>query len=159
MISIGYIVGTSVAAVLTVAAVVAAFRLAAWRRRELASNNPYGEAGLARGFTILAVAAAVAVVVGWVGIAWPPLDMDYHRYSTVTGTVTSVEKRLVSDGEGMSEKYVVQLEGDTQQYGCLDTRCSAIKENEDVELSCLRVWAWYGSDGFDCEYITAGGRT
>lgn len=145
MISIGYIVGTSIAAALVLAAI--GFAVALWRD---------DEPGMALGINI----PIILIVVGaWVALAWPPFDMDYHRYDTVTGTVTSVEKRLVSEGEGMSEKYVVALDGDSQQYGCLDTRCSAIKKGEPVEMSCIRVWAWYGSDGFDCEFISANGRT
>lgn len=159
MISIGYIVGTGVMLLLVAAAVVGARACYRYRAQEVKRGGSFNEATEAGWFARGCLAAGCIPVLVWLFAAWPVWDMAYHRYDTVTGTVATVDKRLVSEGEGMSEKYVVQLAGDSQQYGCLDTRCALIQPGEPVELSCIRVWAWYGSDGYDCEYVSAGGRT
>lgn len=145
MISIGYVVGTSVAGLVVLFCLLVVAGGVYLKKTE-------GEGlGIASG----GLFGALAVTALWVLLAFPPFDMDYHRYDTEKGTVESIDKRLVSDGEsGMSEKYVVRFEGRSDQLGCLDTRCADVKKGDSLELTCVKVWQWYGTPGHDCEFVS-----
>lgn len=148
MISIGYIVGTSVAgllALICVAVVVWGFIHRA--RDEYDSGE--GAMSIVGGFIALVIVGGL-----YVFAAFPPFDMDYHRYDPKQGTVASIDKRLVSDGEGMSEKYVVRFKDQAQQYACLDTRCADVGKGDQLELACIKVWQFYGTPGYDCEFVS-----
>jgi hypothetical protein len=105
---------------------------------------------------ILPVGILVVVLGLYTWAVWPPWDMHYHFYEPVTGTVAKVDKRMVSAGESsMEEKILVTLDGEKDQYGCTDTRCTSLEEGDHVALMCLPVWQTYGTDGFDCEFTSA----
>lgn len=109
---------------------------------------------------LIGVAAALIVV----GIAASPLGFypyqaQYHRWEPVQGTVDQVAKRIVNDGDGITEKFVVRFEGNQQEYGCEDTRCAVVDRGDQVSLACIRVWQYAGLDGYDCRFVENRGQT
>lgn len=82
-----------------------------------------------------------------------PFSKEYHYWTPVTGTVEQVDKRLVSDGEGMSEKIVVRFKDNPQQYGIEDTRAALLKPGSEASLLCKKAHQWGPSvDGYDCRW-------
>lgn len=154
MIDIGYLVGTSI----TVTMVIASVLLLLWFKKKFKVwHVEKWETRLAR-VLVISIGLVLPLAV-WIGTTGPWYGLKYQTWDPVSGTVAEIEKRMVADGKAMSEKYVIVLEGNPQQYGCTDTRCALIKVGELVDLSCKRVWIYAGTDGFDCNYVSAGGRS
>ena len=148
MISIGYLVGAILMGLLVLAGLVATVITFMIGRNEDEPMIKWGGSG--------AWLAGTAVAFGfWAWAAHPSFDMDYHTYNNVTGIVEKVDGRMVTEGEGMSEKIVVLLD-DGQEYGCLDTRCTLIELGHVVEMSCIKGYSYYGADYFDCDFISTG---
>lgn len=86
-------------------------------------------------------------------IGFYPFQKAYHYWTPVTGTVAEVDKRLVRDGGGMSEKVVIRFEDDPQQYGIEDTRAALLRKGDEASLLCKKAHQWGPSvDGFDCRW-------
>ena len=99
--------------------------------------------------TVVSVIIILAVVVGYY-----PYGNQYHQFQPKYGTVTAIDKRIVSAGSSsMQEKFVVTFEGSKQQYACMDTRCATIEVGDDLSLSCIREWEYSATDGWDCRYV------
>jgi hypothetical protein len=108
----------------------------------------------AEGPSVLVGGAGVLIVVLLFG-AWGfyPFKKSYHYWTPVTGTVAEVDKRLVRDGEGMSEKVVIRFKDDPQQYGIEDTRAALLRPGAQASLLCKKAHQWGPSvDGFDCRW-------
>lgn len=105
------------------------------------------------GFGIL---VGFVTVVGF-GFGMYPYGYDYHHYREYTGTVTQIESRLLSnDNKGTDQKYVVHFLNGDNDYGCDDTRCSLIKPNDTLTLTCKLTFQWNGSPGEDCNFVSRG---
>lgn len=106
-----------------------------------------------RGFGLTFLAGVLVVVgIGGAVFLWP-FQKEYHYWTPTSGVVESVDKRLVADGEGMSEKIVVRFEGDPQQYGITDTRAALLREGDTANLLCKRSHQFGPSvDGYDCRW-------
>lgn len=103
------------------------------------------------GFEIgLLFAGFAAIVLGSVALGMYPYKAEYHQWRPVEGTVQQVDKRMVKDGDGMSERYAVTI-NDTV-YGVDDTRASTLREGSHVRLSCIKEWQWAASDGYGCRW-------
>lgn len=107
--------------------------------------------------------------VGWIGIGcyvvvflligltfWGmyPYKAEYHQWQPHGGEVAKIDKRILSAGDGMEEKFVVVFEGDKQQYGCQDTRCATVRPGDTLWLGCKKKFEWAATDGFDCRFIS-----
>jgi hypothetical protein len=109
-----------------------------------------------RGVPTMIVAATVMVIAGIVGtvVAWP-FSGQYHRYQPLGGTVASVSSRLIASDTtngGSTQKFVLTFT-DGSALGCNDTRCSAVKAGDNVELMCERAYQWNApSPGWDCNW-------
>lgn len=102
------------------------------------------------GGCLASLAALVLLVIGLY-----PFDSQYHKWTTKTGTVAEVNRRMIanSDDGGTDQKFVIRFTSGTQEYGCNDTRCALVKKGDKVQLSCKRVWQYSGTDGWDCNYL------
>lgn len=121
-------------------------------RVQMSADAYSGDGGLIAAF----FAGFVFLVV--LGFALSPLGFypysaQYHQWQHHGGTVTSVSDRLLKDGDGMSQKFVVTFSGSSQQYGCNDTRCASVKVGDTLDLSCKRTWQYAGTDGYDCNFV------
>lgn len=157
MISIGYTVSVVFASAFTVGSLVGYRFCRSKIRQLLADGDKLGiefDVPMFKWIGRGLAGVAIVTVVVWVAGTWPSFDMDYHRYDAVSGEVTKLDKRMID----MSEKYVVYLDDGDQQYACLDTRCAGVKEGDSLELACIKVWQWYGTPGYDCEFVAVGSR-
>lgn len=101
------------------------------------------------GFTISAV-IGIATILG-TGFAMWPWKHDYHYYVPVSGKVTQTNSRFISTDSGVSQRYVVVING--QPYGVDDTRASLLKEGDFVKLRCKKEFDWGSSDqGWACKW-------
>lgn len=138
--SLGVLVGLPAAGVVT--AVALAMVIVGCRRRDWAFSDPPLRL-IVGGFLLLAVPA----------LTW---TTEYHQWRPVTGRVERIESRLISAGDkGTSQKFAVRLAGDDREYGCDDTRCALVQPGHTLALSCVRVWQYTGTPGFDCTYVRA----
>ncbi|MDQ3513422.1 MAG: hypothetical protein M3462_07100, partial [Chloroflexota bacterium] len=69
-----------------------------------------------------------------------PYDLDYHSYQNRSGTVQGVSSRFNAANGGTSQKFVVRFEGEEEEFGCLDTRCSLIEVGDVLSLACVKNW-------------------
>lgn len=149
MISYGYIAGTSFAFIVVCFCVWLALTLKRYMDSVGEDDFDYALAKWSRRISLATVPLVAAI---WVATTWPSFDMKYHSYNEVTGQVTSISQRLVTEGDGMSEKYVFVIDG--QEYGCTDTRCGLVIVGDTVTLSCITVWEYAGTDGYDCKWVS-----
>lgn len=99
--------------------------------------------GIFIGFGVLSLAL--------VAVFMYPYKKEYHYWQSVNGYVASVNKRLIADGDSMSERFVVKL-ADGRIRSCDDTRCADLKVGDPVQLECKRAWQFTGTDGWDCNW-------
>lgn len=143
--SLGVLIGIPVLALFIIAGVGLIFL----SRHMSKQSHDYGE-----GRIVLYGAIATIVITVIVGVfSFYPYKYEYHSWQTVTGTVKNMDKRLVADGEGMSEKFVVTYTNGNQR-GCLDTRCADVKPGDTLTITCKRAWQFTGTDGYDCNFIS-----
>jgi hypothetical protein len=83
--------------------------------------------------------ALVCVAAWWWGMAFT-LSGDYHSWNVKEGTAEKVAKRLIATDNGMSERYVVTMDG--QPYGIDDTRATLIEEGDRLSLRCKKDYQW-----------------
>lgn len=148
--SIGVLVGGPIAALVFIALTL----LAAWafRRRH---HDDYNATDL----SVLAwcsAGAAVVVVVASV-LFFYPFKAEYHQWREVSGTVATTNSRFLSGDNGTDQKFVVTFDGSGQQFGCSDTRCAGVQKGDDLTLTCKRSWQWFGTPGYDCNFVALGG--
>lgn len=86
-----------------------------------------------------------------------PFSAEYHQWRQHTGTVSVISSRLLSAGDGKSteQKFVVRFAGSAQEYGVNDTRAAAVKVGDQLTITCKRAWQFSGTDGYDCNYVSA----
>lgn len=85
--------------------------------------------------------AAVVIIAAtfWWGMAFTT-SADYHAWNAKTGEVEQVSKRLIATDSGMSERYVLKIDG--QPFGVDDSRASLAKEGDKVSLLCKKDYQW-----------------
>lgn len=86
-----------------------------------------------------AVCALLILGCWWWGMAFTTSD-DYHSWNVKQGRVERVAKRLIATDNGMSERYVVTING--QPYGIDDTRATLVKPGDVVSLRCKKDFQW-----------------
>lgn len=102
----------------------------------------------------LSVVAYFAAVVFFIGFAVGlyPYDMEYHSYRHVQGTVAATQPRLLRNGDSTSQYYALRLREDGKTYRCDDTRCSLIKQGDQVALWCIREYEYASTSGWGCRF-------
>lgn len=81
-----------------------------------------------------------------------PVNAEYLQWRPVDGTIQSIDKRLIGGDGGMSERYVVSIDGYDVPYSIDDTRAATLREGDDVSLMCTREWQWAAVDGYACRW-------
>lgn len=147
MWSLGLIIG-----LITAGLIVAACALLAVIWYRAAENQDRWSIDDYKVYARIAVTVAVVTVLVTAMFTFP-WEKQYHYWDDKAGVVAEIESRLLKDGDGMSEKFVVRYEGSTQEYGCEDTRCALVKPGDELTLRCMRVWEYSGTDGWDCSYV------
>lgn len=99
------------------------------------------------------VGAVVTVALTWWGMY--PWAAEYHHWVPKSGTVDTVDSRLISAGNSsMEDKFVVKFQGSDQQYGVLDTRAAGLKPGDHLTITCVKRWQWSGTHGYDCNFVS-----
>jgi hypothetical protein len=141
--SLGVLVGVPLSAgalAITLAiAVVGAIR---WRR----DGDPAAFWG---GCAAVVLTAVVTGVLMW------PWQLEYHRWQPVAGTVDEVNPPAWIMTLGSEQRFAVRLQGDRQEYSCVDVRCALLKRGDHVEMTCKRQWQYAGTPGFRCEFVSS----
>jgi hypothetical protein len=98
------------------------------------------------------IAFFLIIVVGISLFAFWPYKASYHRYYHVTGAVTQVGNRLISDDatKTMSQRFVLVIDGIS--YGVDDTRASLVKVGDHVDLMCSRDYQFASKSGWVCNW-------
>ena len=146
--TLGVLVGLPIAGFLILACLVAAAiaaRLVARDHKQSRYGNHWTDYLIVTPWLIGAL-----VVAGITALCFIPYDTEYHQWRPVEGTVQQIDKRMVKDGSGMSERYAVTINGTV--YGVDDTRASTLQEGSHVRLSCIKEWQWAASDGYGCRW-------
>lgn len=140
-------VGGGIFLAILIGCVVLWWKARAAHRSWLSDRNASG-----RPFRIIAAVVAIFILIYTAGFFYP-YEVQYHRWDEKSGTVAEVNRRMVPSGDGTEEKFVVRFAEDRQEYGCEDTRCAAVEQGDRLTLSCLRVWQYSGTDGWDCAFV------
>lgn len=147
MWSLGVLIGGPIAVLLLAGSVIAIVLGVRAKRRD--SMEWLDGPGIAVGVGI----CGVVLVLGISAIGYYPYEHQYHYWSTKTGVVSEVNKRVVSRESGIDQRFVVRFTGSSHEYACDDTRCSLVKKGDRLQLSCKRHWQYAGRDGWDCNYL------
>lgn len=153
MISIGWLIGTIISAILILASAIVG--LLSWMTpRETVGRNNYSEPDndLLWATRIISTVVLLATVGVYFGTTWPTFDMQYHTYKPVSGTVTAIGTRLLGSDKSTNQEFVVTING--QDYRCDDTRCALTKVGDTLSLRCIRDWQYAGTSGWDCNYVS-----
>ena len=134
---LSFLIGAPLVAIVLIASVV----LIVWLIRN-------SEDGIM--FSIFTAATALIIAIPTFFMTCFPLSSEYLQWRPVEGTVQAVDKRMVRDGDGMSERYVLQING--VPYGVDDTRAATLAEGDDVSLMCTREWQWAATPGYACRW-------
>lgn len=143
--SLGLMIGLPIGILITVVLLAAFFIL----RRQIKGGEDFFD-GEYKFFSWNALIGAFIAIVITAGAMYP-YKMEYHSWTPVEGKVAEVSSRMLKDGDGMSERYVITFE-DGRKRGCDDTRCSGIKPGDTINLTCKREWQFAGQDGWACNW-------
>jgi hypothetical protein len=149
--SLGVLVGLPIMLVLTGAALVTGITMIRKSHDMDDIDGPFAKWG---GLAIVA-AAVITLAVAASPAGYYPYSAEYHQWRPVSGTVTQVSSRIISDGSSsVSQRFVVKIKGRDSFYGCDDTRCSTIKPGDTVHLSCKREWQYASVPGYGCRWAS-----
>ena len=139
-VTAGWIAGLVALAVLLPTWIVLFVLSLRWLRRQ-DRHRPYNDYWMALSATIVSGALVpITVFCWWWGSAFST-SHEYHAWNVKQGTVSQIGNRILTNDNGISQRYVVRL-GDDQLYGIDDTRASLIKVGDHVRLKCKRDWQW-----------------
>lgn len=150
---LGFLIGTPIGIILAIAFAVAAVAAWRWGAREIKTPD-YLDSGFDKFMFYRLPALALAVgALASAGITAGnniPFKAEYLQWRPVTGVVEQADSRFNSRGEGVSEVYVLTIDG--QPYRVDDNRAITVDEGDTVSLMCTREWQWAASDGYSCRW-------
>lgn len=99
------------------------------------------------------IAIVAALALGFGLVAYYPFSSDFHKYYPVTGTVQTVDSRLIGNGDsGVSQRFVVVLKESGQPFAVDDTRATLLKPGDPVSLRCKREFEFNSVPGWGCKW-------
>lgn len=146
--TLGVLIGLPIAALLTLALLAVTVGVV-WSVAHDHRTSNYGYHWTDYFYAVPWLVGAV-IVVGITALCFFPYQAEYHQWRPVEGTVQQIDKRMVSNVDGMEERYAVTI-NDTV-YGVDDTRASTLREGSHVRLSCIKEWQWASSPGYGCRW-------
>ena len=144
--SLGTLIGLPLAVLTTITLVAVGVVLL---RRSRTTNELDRAETIFFGVGSLLAATALAICTASPLGMWP-YDSEYHQWRDVTGTVERAESRQVRDGDGMSERYVLVIDG--HPFAVDDTRAAVADEGDVVSLRCKREWQYAAESGWACRW-------
>jgi hypothetical protein len=149
--------GESIAALICVPLLIVGLLAAAYVLRRWDKTNDLTDGFERASVKASWIAALVGVLIAGAGLWWGmyPWKWEYHQWQPVSGTVATVDSRLVPTGaKSMEDKFVVTFDGNPQQYGVLDTRAATLRKGDDLVITCVKRWQWSGTHGYDCNFVS-----
>lgn len=151
-IDTSYVIGLVVMAILVLGSV---FALPPFLRYLSKTETIGGQEPMSRkwAYGIGGILAAVMLII-FVFAAWPVLPGQYNSYTPFSGTVKENTSRFIASdtqGGGTNQRFLITLTNG-QHLGCDDTRCSGLKEGDDVTLLCEKVFQWNATEGWACNF-------
>lgn len=148
---LGFLIGTPIGIILAIASAIAAVHL--WKASKRWIADDYSPDAMDKFMFRSPAAAAALTAVAAIGIMAGsniPFKAEYLQWRPVTGVVEQADSRFNSRGEGVSEVYVLTIDG--QPYRVDDNRAITVDEGDTVSLMCTREWQWAASDGYSCRW-------
>ena len=148
---LGFLIGTPIGIILAIASAIAAVYLWKASREWIAADSDLDNMDkfLLRAPAFAAILGAVAAI-GITAGSNIPFKAEYLQWRPVTGVVEQADSRFNSSSEGVSEVYVLTIDG--QPYRVDDNRAITVDEGDTVSLMCTREWQWAASDGYSCRW-------
>lgn len=140
--TLGTLIAFPLGILLALTFAVAAFYIFRTLRQEYETFERWAFSGI----TGISAVAIAGVTFG----SMYPYDTEYHQWHRVAGTVDRVESRQVAAGDGMSERFVVLIEG--HPFAVDDTRAALLEPGDDVVLRCKREWEYLADSGWGCRW-------
>lgn len=145
--SLGTIIALPVLLLLAAISGVAGLLLWRYRRRADEFDRPVVIGGAAGAWVLAACLLAGTAIGMW------PYKAEYHAWQTTSGTVKTIDARMVAAGDaGMEQRFVVTYT-DGRQRACDDTRCATVKPGDTLTLKCKRAYQWGATPGWDCNWV------
>lgn len=85
-----------------------------------------------------------------------PYSLEYHTLEHHSGTVSKVERRIVTDGSesaNITREVAFWFEGEELAYGTTDIRLNGVKPGDVVELRRQLNWNYGGVDHWDVKFL------
>lgn len=149
--ALGTLIGFPVGILITLALAFVTSKI--WRAWK--AEGGYNNTGEFMAFTLMALGSTVIAGLLTFAAMWP-YDSEFHQWRTVSGEVDRVESRLIADGDGMSERYIVTIDG--LPFAVDDTRAALLGKGDDVRLACKREWQYAAESGWGCRWGQEQGR-
>lgn len=144
--SIGLVIGLPIAVVIIFLGVV--FTTVAVR----VPYDSYEDRDLPKGLFVGLGAVATLITALITAVSMYPFGGEYHHWATTSGTVATIDSRLLADGDAMTQRFVVNFT-DGRQRACDDTRCASVHAGDTLTIKCKRSFQWSGTDGYDCNWV------
>ena len=150
---LGFLIGTPIGIILTIAFAIAAVLLWRWGARAV-KDASYLDTGFDRFlfYRLPAVVLALSALAS-AGITAAnniPFKAEYLQWRPVAGIAEAVDSRFNSHSSGVSETFVITIDG--QPYRVDDNRAITVNEGDHVSLMCTREWQWAANDGYSCRW-------
>ena len=149
--TLGTLIGFPIGILITLALVALTSKL--WRA--WSNNRDAYDSAEFLAFTLMALGFTAVAGLATAASMWP-YDSEFHQWRTVSGEVDRVESRLIADGDGMSERYIVTIDG--LPFAVDDTRAALLSKGDDVRLACKREWQYAAESGWGCRWGQEQGR-
>lgn len=85
------------------------------------------------------------------GFVLPPYDASFYQTYRVTGEVTTMERAInAEDGGGLSQSFIVGVEGVDLLITSDDQRFRTVDVGDDVNLVCTKGFNYFVEPWYDC---------
>jgi hypothetical protein len=103
-------------------------------------------------FTFGSASVIIACILGIGFVPWAQPFHEYHALNEVRGTVVTATTRLLTNDDGVTQRYVVKFAESNELFACDDSRCSQATPGKQLRLLCTREWQYQAVAGWGCRY-------
>ena len=151
-IDTSYLIGVIVMALLVLGSVFALPPFLRW----LSKTDAVGGANVMPRKWAYGIGIGLAVVMlgFFTAVAFPPFPGQYNQYTPISGTVKQLSSRFLAsdtEGGGSNQRFLVTFTNGVH-VGCDDTRCSVLKQGDEVTLLCEKVFQTNAIEGWACNF-------
>lgn len=99
------------------------------------------------------IAGMLLLILGglYFALILPPYDASFYQTYRITGEVTTLERAFNADeGGGMSQTFVVEVEGVDLLIQSTDQRFRTVDVGDDVNLTCGKSFEYFVEPWYQC---------